>query len=159
MGEATRKRCVDCRQPKPLDEFHRDRMQPDGRVLRCKDCRRIYRADWYARNRDGQIAYARAWKDRNRDRLPGYGRKYRHGITTEQYDGMVSEQDGRCAICGRDDGDLRVDHCHDRSVIRGLLCDRCNRGLGFFADDPERLAAAAAYVQREGVMPHARTAG
>lgn len=150
------KTCAECEATKPLDEFHRDRHRPDGRVRTCKECRRAYRKRWYAENREGQIRYATDWKRRNRERLPHYNRKARHGITAEQFDALVAEQQGRCAICGRDDGDLRVDHCHERRVIRGLLCDRCNRGIGFFADDPVRLTAAVAYVQREGVMPHAR---
>ena len=110
----------------------------------------------YDADPEGAKQYARDWKARNRDRLPGYGRKHRHGITEAEYQSMVQAQDGLCAICGRDDGDLRVDHCHSRLVIRGLLCDRCNRGIGLLGDDSERLVRAAAYVNREGVMPHAR---
>ena len=140
------KACADCGELKPLADYHRDARRPDGRVRQCKPCRKVYRARWYAANRAGQIAYAREWKRRNRDRIPHYLRKARHGLTRDQYEALVEEQAGRCAICPRE-GDLRVDHDHETGRIRGLLCDRCNRGLGFFADEPERLRAAAAYVE------------
>lgn len=54
-----------------------------------------------------------------------------------------------CAICGATEEDgaaLNVDHCHRTGRIRGVLCRACNHGLGSFADDPERLAAAARYL-------------
>lgn len=144
------KKCLDCREIKPLTDYHHDKRRPDGRVAQCKPCRMEYRKRWYAAHREDQIAYAAEWKQKNRDRLPHYGRKFRHGITQVEYEAMVVIQDGACAVCGRRDGDLRVDHDHVTGTIRGLLCDRCNRGLGFFADIPERLEAAAAYLRKGG---------
>jgi hypothetical protein len=43
---------------------------------------------------------------------------------------------------------MRVDHCHATGVVRGILCDHCNRGLGFFRDNPQSLATASTYVQK-----------
>jgi hypothetical protein len=59
-------------------------------------------------------------------------------ITTEQYEQFLEEQDGRCAICRKPPRDqaLHVDHDHETSAIRGLLCRRCNRGIGAFETDP-----------------------
>jgi len=61
---------------------------------------------------------------------------------------MVAAHGDSCAICGRSNSDRRlaVDHCHRTLRVRGLLCTACNRGLGFFGDDPERLAAAIRYL-------------
>lgn len=78
-----------------------------------------------------------------------------YGITPEDYDDMLRAQDGRCAICGdppAPDGKgaysrLHIDHCHQTSTVRGLLCGRCNQGLGYFRDDPSRLTAAIAYLK------------
>jgi hypothetical protein len=75
---------------------------------------------------------------------------------------MTKDQDGRCAICRRDDpgthhGYWHIDHDHKccptsgrgcGSCVRGLLCGSCNLGLGHFADDPARLDAAAMYLRR-----------
>lgn len=72
-----------------------------------------------------------------------------YGISRAEYDRMLTEQGGVCAICGgvRPDGKpLYVDHCHDSGAIRALLCTQCNTGIGMFNDDPDRLLAAAAYV-------------
>jgi hypothetical protein len=50
-----------------------------------------------------------------------------------------------CVICG-DTGALVVDHDHKTGVVRGMLCNHCNRGLGHFRDDPELLEFAAQYL-------------
>jgi hypothetical protein len=74
-----------------------------------------------------------------------------YGITPEGYDSMLAEQDGRCAICrtlepGRNF--FVVDHDHDTGKVRGLLCVKCNSGLGMFDDDPVVLMHATQYLTR-----------
>lgn len=60
---------------------------------------------------------------------------------------LIETQKGRCAICSRTE-DLVLDHCHETRRVRGVLCSECNRGLGFFRDDPRRLVRAIRYLQR-----------
>jgi hypothetical protein len=80
----------------------------------------------------------------------------RYGITPERFDEMSAEQGGTCALCGgtpRPDGvkaasRLHVDHDHETGAVRRLLCNGCNRGLGYLQDSPELLRMAADYVER-----------
>jgi len=77
-----------------------------------------------------------------------YSRVY--GITQAQYDEMLEKQNGKCAICNNpdevEDRKLAIDHCHTTGRIRGLLCGKCNRGLGFiFKDNPDLLLKAISY--------------
>lgn len=69
----------------------------------------------------------------------------KYGLTWQEFDAMVAKQGGRCSIC-HDRCELVIDHCHKLSDVRGLLCKRCNSGLGFFRDSPSILRNAAAYV-------------
>lgn len=82
-----------------------------------------------------------------RDDLDTYYRKT-YGITFRTYVRMFLSQAGKCAICRAEPGEknLAVDHCHDTDKVRGLLCDRCNLGLGMFKDDIARLAQATIYL-------------
>ena len=87
--------------------------------------------------------YREVTRNRNLRRL--------YGITASEFDAMLAAQGGGCAICGSPDPrgrNFHVDHCHDPKGIRGILCHPCNTGLGNFVDDPDRLAAAAAYLRR-----------
>jgi hypothetical protein len=77
--------------------------------------------------------------------------KARYGLTPEQYEAMVKDQDNLCAICklpprGRW-GRLHVDHCHKTGVVRGLLCFRCNAMLGHAEDNPIVLQAVIDYLR------------
>jgi len=63
------------------------------------------------------------------DRKQKLLRKY--GISLEEYDQLFSTQRGRCAICGRTDSILAVDHDHVTNRIRGLLCAPCNGALAW----------------------------
>src|SRR5437773_2360964 len=79
-----------------------------------------------------------------------------HHLTLDQYHAFWERQNERCAICkdvlpcqNRSNcSDVAIDHDHTQHSVRGLLCGFCNRGIGNFRDDPERLQAAAAYVRR-----------
>ena len=70
----------------------------------------------------------------------------------DDYDALLALQGGVCAICSKN-RPLGVDHCHLFNEVRGLLCDKCNLGLGMFDDDPDRLRAAADYLERSRRAP------
>jgi hypothetical protein len=63
-----------------------------------------------------------------------YHLKRRYGLTEEQVATLLDEQAHFCLICLRR-RPLRVDHDHASGDFRGLLCFRCNGGLGRFGDD------------------------
>jgi hypothetical protein len=68
---------------------------------------------------------------------------------TEARERLYKAQNGCCAICNRPestDKALSLDHCHKTGEIRGLLCQGCNLGLGWFRDSPETLKAASEYL-------------
>jgi hypothetical protein len=70
-----------------------------------------------------------------------------HGMTLDQYEKMLQHQKGVCAICGEiSSRRLCFDHNHSTGKVRGLLCSKCNFGIGQFNDDIELLMAAAVYL-------------
>lgn len=72
-----------------------------------------------------------------------------YGITEDEYDIILFEQEDKCAICGKHKNDfeqsLCIDHIHETGEIRGLLCKQCNLGLGNFKDNVEVLQSAIKY--------------
>jgi hypothetical protein len=76
-------------------------------------------------------------------------RQEKYGLTRQELE-LLLAQNEQCAICGGD-WDAKgphVDHDHATGRLRGILCGNCNNGLGRFHDDPARLRAAAAYLER-----------
>ena len=72
--------------------------------------------------------------------------KWRYRLSDEDLDFLLT--DARCQICGKDGGErkLVVDHCHRGKHVRGILCGKCNSGLGFFEDDILSLHNAITYL-------------
>lgn len=68
-----------------------------------------------------------------------------YGITRAERDALAVRQGQACAICRRS-GKLHVDHDHATGVVRGLLCQHCNWGLGHFSDKAKWLLAAVDYL-------------
>jgi hypothetical protein len=97
--------------------------------------RREYHSDPVKREK--RLAASRRWHEshpelsKTKERNRRYQRKY--GITTAKYDELAAKQNGVCALCKRPPTAkkrLVVDHNHSTGMIRGLLCDACNRALG-----------------------------
>jgi hypothetical protein len=84
-----------------------------------------------------------------------------YGMTMEEYQARVAAQGGLCAICGDEPerGRLHVDHNHATGVVRELLCRPCNHALGNAQDDPARLRAMIAYLERHARASAEATAG
>lgn len=133
--------CTSCNTEKPLSVFG---VRKSGRVgdliMPCKPCKVI--ANRYKRiaNKEHFLHIERKSKF-----------KKQYGITIEQYQEMLTAQGGGCAICGTKTPSNRtkyfaVDHCHTTGKVRGLLCTKCNRGLGLFNDRTDLLKLATTYL-------------
>lgn len=144
----------------------------DGHRNDCKSCNLAakaarYRADprshiervkqWQRDNRERYLARLRQWREEDPERKRRSDReshlKRKFGITQAEYDRLLRQQRGGCAICGdtRPDGrTLHIDHDHRTGSVRGLLCLSCNQGLGQFKESPARLAMAIEYLKNPG---------
>ena len=98
----------------------------------------------------------RQYKERNGiQTMRAHHLRRTYGITLEQYEAMAEQQNHRCAICGQPETttkkgtlqSLAVDHCHDTSKVRGLLCHHCNVGIGSLKHRKDLLLAAIRYLE------------
>lgn len=76
--------------------------------------------------------------------------RHKYGLTSEQWNLMFIEQNSSCRICGSSSpghgGAWATDHDHETGEVRGILCNTCNLGLGYFKDNPDFLISAVAYL-------------
>lgn len=152
----TELRCPRCGETKPVADFSATTQ------TYCLPCHAAYAREMRANWTPERLEYKRRWDV-----------AYRHGVTIERLEALLEKQGRKCAICqvGLDEADSRkwhVDHDHgcctgtsgkgtnagDKRMrscgkcIRGILCGKCNGGLGLFRDDPEIVAAALKYLRR-----------
>lgn len=116
------------------------------------------RKAWYEANKEKQREYSREWYERNKnnpERQAKEKEKARRrrlkntGFTPGMINDVLRLQAGVCAICEAELQHVKInaDHCHDTGSPRGLLCTRCNLGIGAFHDRPELLRAAIDYLE------------
>lgn len=136
------KQCTYCKEHKPLTEFCKDGSKKHGFSARCKSCKKKIHNEY---RKDRGYDARRYWKDPQAERERHLLRKY--GISLEKYKSMLEAQEGKCAICGREqERCFDVDHDHVTGEVRGLLCASCNRMLGHAGDDIQRLMSGAEYL-------------
>lgn len=141
------KTCSACGEAKPLGEFYEHPNGAQGRDSRCKGCSRAKAREYHQANRTHRNAQRRRRVQRNpaahAATLRKAALKRQYGLSVEQYEAMVAAQGGKCRICNKAPGRVRlaVDHDHGccptrgkscGQCIRGLLCDYCNRQLGWY---------------------------
>ena len=111
--------CRKCLRVLSLDNFRFENISENKRHKICRTCRQIHR-------------------------------KVIRNANRESYEALLQDQNSSCAICGITAEEigkrLIVDHNHETLKVRGLLCWRCNSGLGFFKDNQAHLAMAIEYL-------------
>jgi hypothetical protein len=99
-----------------------------------------------ARNAAYRAKHPRAGAKKSRDPQWEPTHAYRvYKLTTIQYSALLQAQRASCAICHRATK-LVIDHDHTTGRVRGLLCDFCNKGIGFLQDSPVLLSSAIQYL-------------
>ena len=92
-----------------------------------------------------------AFKEKHRQFVRRHSLSTRYGITPEDYERMLKQQHGGCAMCdttvpGTGKQFFDVDHCHRTGIVRGLLCGRCNKYLGWLEKNADLREVAEAYL-------------
>lgn len=140
--------CPTCGEAKPRDAFLP--IWP-----RRRDCRLCINQKKQARrnlDREGYLSEQRSYYAANKDKRAANKREKLYGLAEEDFLALLESQNGQCAICarpmtfGRAESGLSVDHDHETSQVRGLLCQRCNLMLGKACDSIEILQSAIQYL-------------
>ena len=127
---STTKECRTCKVTKPLTEFY---THPNGRYGVKESCK--------------LCVDDKKWQ-------------WQYGIGRKEVLQMLEDQNYECKICETEivfgistkdkmpKGTRRanIDHCHDTGVVRGLLCNQCNQGIGYLQDDITLLEEAIKYL-------------
>lgn len=126
----------------------------------------LYNKNRYIKNMEKIKEKNKTWKKNNNDRVIKYNKEYRiinkekirkyllrkfYNITTIQYNNMIVNQDGKCAICDNNfsqNNIPHVDHNHKTGKVRQLLCKKCNSVLGMVDENKKILNNAIGYLEK-----------
>jgi hypothetical protein len=147
-----KKYCIKCKEILPIEKYGKDLSKHDNLTHLCLECKNI----------DYRVRFKTSNKGREKSKLQYHGNKDKYknwelirlfGITLEDYNRMLKEQNNVCYICNKPETSKRrkklsVDHCHKTNKVRGLLCSNCNLGLGNFQDNIEFLEKAILYLKK-----------
>ena len=108
--------------------------------------------NWNKKNREKTREIQKRYRERHREKIKLKQKKSRIKNKYKHCEGSVEEllkeHKGLCDSCGEQTNKICVDHCHNSLVIRGLLCNNCNVGIGFFKDDIIKLHKAIKYLEK-----------
>jgi hypothetical protein len=138
ISRTGKKQCQFCKKTKSTSSFFKNSTSKDGYGSYCKQCKIDMNRENYAKNRHKHID-----QRKNSHLIKTYG------ITLQEYKRLLSKQEGVCAICKCRDKHTKlvVDHDHKTGEIRGLLCNSCNRAIGYFGDDVVRIKNSISYLK------------
>ena len=135
------KKCSKCLIEKEINLFNTRNSKTNELQSYCKQCAKEDRSKRYLLNRDKNILNQRKINIWNK-----------YGITENEYNSMFDKQNGKCAICESSEIKRKsakyfnIDHCHNTSKVRGLLCHNCNIVLGKIEDSKKWLERALIYL-------------
>ncbi len=141
IGQSPQKTCPKCRETKPRKDFGLRAPNAQGKVYSksyCKQCENLISTEKHRGDPE---------RTKARNKVTSLSRYF--DMTPDQYQELLEQQGGVCAICREEapaDSRLHIDHDHSDGQVRGLLCRDCNHGLGRFKDDPVLLERAIAYL-------------
>jgi hypothetical protein len=139
-----KKKCSLCGEYKELDQYLKSVCSSTGAQGACIPCDNKRNKIKY--NTDPAVKL-------KQDTANKKSRLKKYGLTLDDFDTMMLDQNYGCKICGREFNQrnvfksARVDHCHSTGKVRGLLCVNCNLGLGNFYDNTELLMNAIDYLK------------
>jgi len=134
-----------------------------------KEVRKNYNKQYYENQKENILENKKAYYQDNKEEIKKNKRTYNkeqrkiirdrllkkfYGINLEQYNIMLENQKGICAICSEPPSAkkaLAVDHCHITGKIRSLLCSRCNLAIGMFQEDNELMFKALEYLKKHNI--------
>ena len=117
----------------------------------CKECAKTSNKQWRDAHPEQVQRYARRrdeWRTSHPDHRKDYWLQSKYGISQADYERMLAEQNGQCAICFRLMDKPKVDHNHETGEVRQLLCNECNCGIGFLREDTILVASALKYLEK-----------
>ena len=128
----------------------------DRRLADPEKYREARRRRYWAGEREKVLARGRAARRADPLLTRKYNLRNLYGMSFDDYDALLSAQGEKCAIClGPFDTRPHVDHCHETGKVRGLLCNRCNCGIGQLRDNVEILEAAVKYLMSHSIQTSA----
>lgn len=129
------KKCKTCGIKKSISDFYKGRKE-------CKDCKNKAAREFRKNNPEKVAKY--------KERHNWYLKERRYGISKKEYENLLKLQNNKCAICLSEFNSTKnthIDHCHNSSRIRGILCNGCNISLGQFEDNIEFMQNAIKYLK------------
>lgn len=144
------KTCNCCKIIKPLSDYHIDK----NRIKNiCKDCSNKQSLKRYHKLTDDEkVKRSQLGRERmGKLYFKEYKLKTKYGLCLEDYNKMLSNQDGKCSICKIEFTEKttpRVDHNHNSGTVRGLLCHSCNTAIGHLRENVETLKQAISYLEK-----------
>lgn len=154
--------CSGCKEKKSFSDFWKNKNRKDGYCNECKKC--LTKRQQEPQNKKRKQKYTKEYQKRPKvkERLRKLSKKPKYketvkkgqlrrkfGLTLDEYYKMIQQQKGLCIICKFPE--IVVDHNHKTNKVRGLICQRCNKILGFAQDDINLLQGCINYLKDNNV--------